>query len=120
MVVVPGPVFAGRLPIDLLSTIECPQIRVTVNYPGVAPEVMEEQVTRVLARNLAATEDLVLIDARASQGRTNVNLHFEYGTNLDLDLRDAARYLEPVRTQLLVDGLSTRLKAFVTGSPGRA
>jgi Cu/Ag efflux pump CusA len=33
-------------------------VRITVNYPGVAPEVMEEQVTRVLERNLASVENL--------------------------------------------------------------
>ena len=98
-----GLFFIDRLPIDLLPAVEYPHIRATVNYPGVAPEVMEEQVTRVLERNLAATEGLIHIDSRASQGRTNVNLHFAYGTNLDFALQDAARHLELARTQLPPD-----------------
>jgi CzcA family heavy metal efflux pump len=112
LVLVLGLFFADRLPIDLLPPVEYPQIRVTVNYPGVAPEVMEEQVTRVLERNLAATENLVLIDSRASQGRTNVNLIFAYGTNLDLALQDAARHLELARTQLPTDIEPPRLYKF--------
>ena len=103
VIVVLGLFFADRLPIDLLPQIDYPQIRVTVNYPGTAPEVMEEQVTRVLEQNLAATENLVTIASRASEGRTNVNLIFEYGTNLDLALQDASRYLELARTQLPPD-----------------
>jgi len=83
-----------------------------VNYPGVAPEVMEQQVTLVLEQNLAATEGLVTIDSRASQGRTNVNLLFEYGTNLDLALQDAARHLELARTQLPPDIEPPRLYKF--------
>jgi CzcA family heavy metal efflux pump len=100
VVFVLGIFFAGRLPIDLLPNVEYPHIRVTVNYSGVAPEIMEEQVTRVLERNLAATENLIRITGRASEGRTNVDLHFAYGTNIDLALQDAARYLELARTQL--------------------
>lgn len=107
-----GLFFIDRLPINLLPEIVYPQIRVTVNYPGVAPEVMEEQVTRVLERQLAATEGLTRIASRASEGRTNVNLYFEFGTNLDLALQDASRYLELARTQLPPDIEPPRLYKF--------
>ncbi len=103
VVFVLGSFFLDRLPIDLLPEIENPLIRVTVNYPGVAPEVMEQQVTRVLERNLASTENLTRIHSRASEGRTNVNLEFAHGTNLDLAIQDASRYLELARTQLPPD-----------------
>lgn len=112
VVFVLGLFFLDRLPVDLLPHVEYPQIRVTVNYPGTAPEVMEEQVTRVLERELAATENLVTIDSRASQGRTNVNLIFEYGNNLDHALQDASRYLELARTQLPPDIEPPRLYKF--------
>ncbi len=109
VVIVLGMFFVDRLPVDLLPHVEYPHIRVTVNHPGTSPEVMEEQVTRVLERNLAATENLTRIYSRASEGRTNVNLLFEYGTNLDLALQDAARHLELARTQLPDDFESLRL-----------
>ncbi|WP_028484193.1 efflux RND transporter permease subunit [Thioalkalivibrio sp. ALE17] len=112
VVIVLGMFFVDRLPVDLLPHVEYPHIRVTVNHPGTAPEVMEEQVTRVLERNLAATENLTRIYSRASEGRTNVNLLFEYGTNLDLALQDAARHLELARTQLPDDFESLRLYKF--------
>lgn len=112
VVFVLGLFFVDRLPIDLLPPVEFPLIRVTVNYPGVAPEVMEEQVTRVLERNLAATENLVNIDSRASEGRTNVNLRFDYGTDLDVALQNAARLLELARTQLPSDIDPPRLYKF--------
>jgi CzcA family heavy metal efflux pump len=103
VVLVLGLFFVDRLPINLLPEIVYPTIRVTVNYPGVAPEVMEEQVTRVLERELAGAENLVRIHSRASEGRTNVNLEFDYGVNLDFALQDAARLLELARTQLPPD-----------------
>lgn len=103
VVVVLGLFFLERLAVDLLPTINQPRITVTVNYPGTAPEVMEQQVTRVLESSLANTENLISIESRASEGRTNVNLIFEYGTNIDLSLQDAARNLELARTQLPAD-----------------
>ena len=103
VVVVLGFFSLDRLPINLLPDIVYPQIRVTVNYPGTAPEVMEQQITRVLERNLAATENLSDLTSRASEGRTNVNLFFELGTDLDLALQDASRNLERARTQMPSD-----------------
>ncbi len=103
VVIVLGFFFFDRLPVDLLPEINYPQIRVTVNYPGTAPEVMEQQITRVLESNLAATENLIRIASRASEGRTNVELFFDYGTDIDVALQDAARNLEFARTQMPSD-----------------
>lgn len=100
VVLVIGLYFLQRLPIDLLPSIEYPQIRVTVNYPGVSPEVMEEQVTRVLERNLAATEGLRLMSSRVEDSRTDIDLTFEFGTNLDIAMQNTSRELEQARAQL--------------------
>jgi len=109
VVCVLGLFFLDRLPVDLLPTISYPRIIVTVNYPGAAPEVMEEQVTRVLEASLAATEGVISIESRASEGRTNVNLVFDYGIDIDLALQDAARNLELARTQLPPDIMPPRI-----------
>lgn len=112
MIFVFGLFSIDRLPVDLLPEVENPHIRITVNYPGVAPEVMEQQVTRVVERNVAATEGLTRIYSRASEGRTNVNLVFEQGTNMDAALQDASRHLELARTQLPPDINPPRLYRF--------
>ena len=112
VIIVLGFFFLDRLPLDLLPEINYPTIRATVNYPGTPPEVMEQQITRVLERNLASTENLIEISSRASEGRTNVNLIFEYGTNIDLALQDASRNLELARTQMPADIEPPRLYKF--------
>ncbi len=100
VVIVIGFFLLERLSVDLLPQINYPQVTVTVNYPGAAPEVMEEQITRVLETNLSSTENLISIESRASEGRTNVNLIFEYGTDIDVALQNASRNLELARTQM--------------------
>ncbi len=115
VVLVLGLFFIERLSVNLLPEIEFPMVTITVNYPGVAPEVMEEQVTRVLERALAATEGLTNLSSRASEGRTNVNLTFEHGTDLDIAMQNAARLLETARQQLPRDIDPPRLRKWDPG-----
>ena len=115
VVLVMGLFFVDRLPVNLLPEVEYPLVRITVNYPGVAPEVMEEQVTRVLERNLSSVENLTRISSRASEGRTNVNLIFEHGVDLDIAMQNAARMLEQARQQLPPDVEPPRLRKWDPG-----
>ncbi|HEX7051274.1 MAG TPA: efflux RND transporter permease subunit [Longimicrobiales bacterium] len=100
IVVVLGFFFLSGLPLDLLPTIVYPQIRAGVSNPGVEPTVLEETVAKPLETALATTEDLVRIETEIQEGRVGVNLHFEYGTNIDFALQDAAKNLERARGRL--------------------
>ncbi len=100
VVVVLGLVHLDRLPLDLLPQIIYPQVRASVNYPGVAPEIMEEQVTRVLETALATTENLVRIESETAEGRASVDLHFRYGTDVNFALQDASKNLDRARARL--------------------
>ena len=116
VVLVMGLFFVDRLPVNLLPEVVYPLIRVNVNYPGASPEVVEEQVTRPLERALASTEDLVRMSSEAEEGRTDVNLIFEYGTDLDTALQNASRLLERARSQLPDDVEPPRLRKWDPGS----
>lgn len=100
VVLVLGILFSGRLAVDLMPQIDYPHIRVVVNYPGVTPEVIEEQLTRPLERNLSATENLTEIHGRASEGRTYIEMYFDFDTDINIALQDAGRQLERARTEL--------------------
>ena len=95
--VVLGLFYLRQLPIDLLPNIVYPQIRASVNNPGVAPEVMEETIAKPLEGALAPTEDLENIETEIQEGRVGVNMDFAYGTDMDFALQDAAKNLERVR-----------------------
>lgn len=116
VVLVLGLFFVGRLPVDLLPEVVYPLIRVDVSYPGVAPEVIEEQVTRPIERQLASTEGLTLMASEAEEGSTDISLLFRYGTDLDLALQNAARLLERARGQLPDDIEPPRLSKFDPGA----
>ena len=100
VVIVLGVFYLDRLSIDLLPQIVYPQVRANVTYSGVAPEVLEEQVTKVLETSLATTENVVRLESETSEGRSGVDLHFRYGTDINFALQDASKNLDRARARL--------------------
>jgi len=103
VILVLGWLFVSRLPLDLLPRIVYPQIRVGVNNPGVEPSVMEETIAKPLEAALATTENLTLIQTSIQEGSVGVELHFSYGTDIDIALQNAATNLNRARSQLPIE-----------------
>jgi len=99
-IVIVGISMINRLAVDLLPRIIYPQVAAMVSNPGVDPEVMEQTVTKVLERRLATTENAILISSSSSEGSSFVDVHFAYGTDVDLALRDASTKLDQARGSL--------------------
>lgn len=95
-----GLALGTNLAVDLLPKIIYPQVRASVTYPGVDPEVIEQTVTKPLETRLATTENAILITSESSEGRSGVDVHFSYGTNVDFALRDASTKLDQARGAL--------------------
>ena len=100
VVLVLGAFFLSGLPLDLLPSISYPQVRASVTNPGVEPEVMEETVAKPLEAALAVTEGVTRIETEVQEGRVGVNLHFDYGTDVDVALQDASKNLDRARARL--------------------
>ena len=100
VILVLGTVFVGQLPLDLLPRIVYPQVRVSVDNPGVEPGVLEETVAKPLEAALATTENLTRLETEIQEGRVGVNLDFSYGTNIDFALQDASTALNRAWAQL--------------------
>ena len=112
VVIVLGVYFGRQLPVDLLPQIVYPQIRARLSYPGVAPEVLEEQVTKILETSLATTENLTRIESETNEGRADVNLYFRYGTDMNFALQDASKNLDRARSRLPTEAESPSIFKF--------
>lgn len=112
VVVVVGLFYAGQLPLDLLPQIIYPQVRAQVSYPGVAPEVLEEQVTKILERNLATTEGVTELESTTTEGSADLDLHFNYGTDINFALQDASKNLDRARSRLPIDAEAPIIRKF--------
>lgn len=93
-VVVLGGFALGRLSVDLLPHLIYPQVRVRILDPGVSAAIMEHQVTRQLEEQLAITEDATRVESETAEGSSSVDLHFDYGKDIDAALRDASTRLD--------------------------
>ena len=93
-VIVLGIFSLDRLRVDLLPHIIYPEVRVRILDPGVPGNIMEDQITRQLEEQLAITEDAISVQSQTSEGRSEVDLSFEYGKDIDVALRDASTRLD--------------------------
>lgn len=97
MVIVLGFYFLASLSVDLLPNLIYPQIRARVANSGVPPEVMEQTITKPLEEQMATTEDAIRVQSTTEEGSTQVDLHFSYGKDIDIALRDASTKLDRAR-----------------------
>lgn len=100
------------LPVELLPSVDAPRMRVTVEYPGASPEVVEIEITRVLERQLSGLEDLQSMESYAQEGRSGIVLTFVDGADMDRALLNAARSVESARPLLPSDISPTRINRF--------
>jgi HAE1 family hydrophobic/amphiphilic exporter-1 len=95
-----GLISLTRLPVDLMPEFEQPTLNVRTSYPGVGPLEMEELITRPLEQAVTAVPGIVRVTSSSSEGNSQVQLNFEWGS----DLSEAA---DEVRTR--VDRMRGRL-----------
>ncbi|UCE90387.1 MAG: efflux RND transporter permease subunit, partial [Pseudomonadota bacterium] len=93
-VVVLGLLSLQRLGVDLLPHLIYPEIRARILDPGVPATIMEDAVTRQLEEQMAITEGATDVQSTTREGRSQVNLSFPYGTDIDIALRDASTRLD--------------------------
>jgi HAE1 family hydrophobic/amphiphilic exporter-1 len=95
-----GLISLTRLPVDLMPEFEQPTLNVRTSYPGVGPLEIEELLTRPLEQAVSAVPGIVRVNSSSSEGNSQVQLNFEWGS----DLSEAA---DEVRTR--VDRMRGRL-----------
>ncbi|HWR49665.1 MAG TPA: efflux RND transporter permease subunit, partial [Bryobacteraceae bacterium] len=72
-----------NIPVDLMPEIVYPTLSVSATYEGVAPEEMENLVTRPLEQAFAAAPGVEEITSTSSEGSSSIRVSFTYGTDLD-------------------------------------
>ncbi len=89
-----GALTFGGLTVNLLPNIVRPEVRVRILDKGVPAKIMEDKITRQLEEQLAITEDAISVESTSREGRSAVDLVFEYGKNIDIVLQDASTRLD--------------------------
>ena len=83
IVIILGIVALTRLPIDLMPDITSPTISISTSYSKASPLAMEELVTRPIEEAVSAVTRVQEISSQSSEGSSNVQVRFNWGTNLE-------------------------------------
>ncbi|MEE4363548.1 MAG: efflux RND transporter permease subunit [Desulfotignum sp.] len=116
MVLVIGSVSLSRLQIDMLPDIELPTLTIRTEYEGADPEVMERQVTQIIEEIVATVPGVEDITSDSSEGRSNVQVSFAWGTDIDIAALDVRSVLEDEINELPEDIVRPRIRKFDIGS----
>ena len=76
-------VFLSRIEISLYPDVDMPVLSVMVECSDAGPEVIEQQVARVLENSFSSLENLNTMTSQSNDGSCVLVLEFDYGTDLD-------------------------------------
>src|SRR5919198_1539767 len=113
-----GVVASTPLPIDRLPRISFPFVRISVSYPGAAPEDVESLVTKVIEDAVVGVNGINNITSTSIEGNSNVGISFVEGTDVNQAAIDVARKVDQARRLLPTDaGDPSIFKADVNAFP---
>ncbi len=95
-----GFVSMSGLPVEMFPEIDFPIISIATEYEGVAPQEVEERVTRPIEQAVAAVEDVKSVRSRTTEGRSLVFIEFYWGADTDLLRIDVREKLDAIRGAL--------------------
>jgi len=92
-----GAICLMRLPVDLLPNVTLPGVLVTTEWPNVAPEEIEAQVTRPLERAVSSTPNMYQVSSSSTEGRSMLRIQFHWGTDIGQAAVDVLQQVERAR-----------------------
>lgn len=85
---------------SLWPDIDYPVLSVSATYTNAGPETVEKSITKVLEGALVSLSNLKTMTSTSSEGRSRINLEFNYGTDLDQAVNDVRDKLDRVTRNL--------------------
>lgn len=89
-----------RLPVNYLPGITYPLVRVQIRWPGATPEEIDTEIADVVERFIATVDRLDYLESSAIEGLYALDVHFEYGANVDVAFQDVLAALTRSQRQL--------------------
>lgn len=94
-----GAVCLARLPVDLLPNVTFPTIMVMTQWPNVAPEEIEAQVTRPIERAVSSAPNMYEVSSSSMEGSSFVRVQFRWGADIGQAAVDVLQLVERARRQ---------------------
>lgn len=98
-----GAVCFTRLPVDLLPNVSLPTVVVNTDWPNVAAEEIEAQVTRPLERAVSSVPGLYEVSSSTSEGTSSVRIQLQWGTDVGQAAVDILQLVQRARRSFPTD-----------------
>ncbi|MFI6456348.1 efflux RND transporter permease subunit [Streptosporangium amethystogenes] len=85
---------------QLLPSLSFPGAFVVAPYPGASPEIVEEQVTEPIENSFQGLEGVTKVTSTSQEGMAQIQVAFEYGTDIDASVSKMQQSLSRIKTQL--------------------
>ena len=95
-----GAVCLTRLSVDLLPKVSLPTVLVQIQWPNVAPEEMETQITRPIEQAVSSATNIYQVSSTSTQGSANIRVQFNYGADIGQAAVDVLQLVERARQRL--------------------
>ncbi|MFQ5682222.1 MAG: efflux RND transporter permease subunit [Candidatus Binatia bacterium] len=92
-----GGVALLRLPVQMIPTVDRPEITVETEYKGAGPLEVEREITDRLEDQLNAVENLREMTSNSIEGKSRIILKFDWGTNKDVARLGVSEKLDLVK-----------------------
>ncbi|MBW2414563.1 MAG: efflux RND transporter permease subunit [Deltaproteobacteria bacterium] len=86
-----------RVPIQMIPTIDRPEITVQTPYPGAGPIEVEEELTNRQEELLNTVENLRELTSVSAENQSTITLKYDWGINKDVARLDVSEKLAAVR-----------------------
>ena len=98
-----GAVCLTRLPVDLLPNVSIPTVSIVTQWPNVAPEEIESQVTRPIEEAVSAAPNVATVQSTSNDGISTVRVQFAWGTDVGQSAIDVLQVVEKARRNFPTD-----------------
>ena len=95
-----GAICLMRLPVDLLPQVTLPTVVVNTNWPNVAPEAMETQVTRPIEQAVSSAANAKYITSSSTLGSSSVRIQFNWGVDIGRASVDVLQLVQRAKRSL--------------------
>jgi CzcA family heavy metal efflux pump len=90
----------NKLPINLFPDSDYPQIAVLISYPGASAKDIEDQVTRLVEKEINTIDQVRKVSSSTKDEITAITAEFEYTKGLDAAATDVSNAIKKVEGQL--------------------
>jgi HAE1 family hydrophobic/amphiphilic exporter-1 len=92
-----GAICFTKLPVDLLPRVSLPTVVVITQWPNVAPEEIETQITRPVEQAVSSASNIYQVSSSSVEGSSSVRVQFNWGTDIGQAAVDVLQLVERAR-----------------------